>query len=91
MRSITKSKREIFSRTAVFVLSTIGVAVILYAVHAGSLNPSAAPASTLKTLEDIHDVEAGTSYDSSGSTRTSSGNAIQISKCIIYKLQGGSC
>ena len=81
-----------FVRSGLMIV--ISVALIFGAFRlstAGSLTPSASPAGTLNALNEIWNVLASDSYDSSGISADPNGSAIQISKCIIVRLQGGTC
>ncbi len=69
-----------------------GVYLISKVTRAGIITPSASPAGTMRTLQEIYDVVAATStVNASSSAASSTGNAIQIAQCMIMKLQGGSC
>ena len=65
-------------------------AVRIVTAYAGSLTPSVAPAATMKTHDEIYDPIAGTSYTSTV-TASSSGDILQLTKCAVTKLQGGTC
>ena len=82
-----KSVRKLF----VFVFSLVIVVLVLERVQAGSLNPSSNPAGTMKTLSEIYNPLASGSFDSSAMASSSNGSAIQIGRCILYRLNGGSC
>jgi len=58
--------------------------------EAGSLTPPAAPAGTMNEIEEVYDALVG-SYDSSAVVASRNGNALQISKCIIDKVNGSPC
>lgn len=83
--------KRVVSRVSVFAISVALIAGILHMVQAGSLTPSATPASTFHTLSEIFNPLASTSYDASAIASSSNGSALGIAKCIIYKLHGGSC
>jgi hypothetical protein len=55
---------------------------------AGSISPSAPPAGTMNSIEEIYDPLIGT-YDSSAVVADDDGNALEISKCIIDVVNGG--
>ena len=78
-------------RLFVVVISAFAVIFILQKVQAGSLAPSSSPAGTFYSLGTIFNPLASTSYDSSAITADSGGSALQITKCIITKLNGGNC
>lgn len=86
-----KPKHGIFFRVSVFIFSGFIVAFVLRSVEAGSLTPSTSPAGTFYTLGQIFNPLASSSYDSSGISADSQGSALEITKCIITKLHGGSC
>lgn len=85
------TRRGKISRVLVFVFSLIFVGLILHSVNAGSLTPTAAPAGTFHTLREIFNPLASTSYDASAIASNSNGSALGITKCIIYRIHGGSC
>jgi hypothetical protein len=72
-------------------IDILTIFAIIKIVEAGSLNPSGAPAATMQSVQNIYDSLASTSFDSSSISGASDGSAIQVMKCIITKLQGGSC
>ncbi|MEK7194682.1 MAG: hypothetical protein AAB667_00255 [Patescibacteria group bacterium] len=84
--------KTIFRDAAVIILS-VGIIIWLYSIaRAGSLNPGSSPTTgTLKTITNVYDPLASVSYDSSGVSASSTGNALQITKCILNKMRGGSC
>ena len=58
---------------------------------AGTLNPPTAPTTgTLTSLASISDALFG-SFDSSAITADPNGSAMQIAKCIIVRVNGGTC
>lgn len=71
----------------------VSVALIVGAFRlsvAGSLTPPAAPAGTMNELEEVYDALVG-DYDSSAVVASRNGNALEISKCIIDKVNGSPC
>ena len=71
-----------------------GVLVVIYIVQtalAGSLTPPGPTAPTMQTVEEIFDPIASDSYDSSSFLPDPNGNALEIIKCIISKLNTGTC
>ncbi|MEK7616123.1 MAG: hypothetical protein AAB420_02875 [Patescibacteria group bacterium] len=78
-------------RVAIVIFSVISVVGILRLANAGSLTPSSSPAGTMYTQGNIFNPLASTSYDSSAIASSSTGSVIQISKCIVEKLHGGTC
>ena len=78
-------------KLCVFVLALVLVLVILQTVNAGSLTPSTSPAGTMYTTEQVYNPLVLTSYDSSAIASSSTGSAIQIARCVIEKMHGGSC
>ena len=83
---ITKRNKIIFSA---FI---IGLAVLMIGLNAraGSLTPQESPGSTMKTLEEIYNPLVGT-FDSSSISADFNGSALQVAKCAITRMQGGSC
>lgn len=74
----------------IIIISVLVLTVLFRLTEAGSLTPSAAPAGTMHSLEEIYAPLASSGYDSSGVTAAKDGNALQISKCIILKITGGT-
>jgi hypothetical protein len=73
----------------VVALSVVIVTMLFRLTEAGSLNPAAAPASSSESFENLYQAMTGT-FDSSGITGDKNGSALQISKCIIAKMTGGT-
>ena len=57
---------------------------------AGSLTPSAPPASTMHDLEELYAVLVG-NFDSSAVVASRQGDVMQVTKCIISKINGSPC
>jgi hypothetical protein len=57
---------------------------------AGSLTPPAAPAGTMNEIEEVYDALVG-DFDSSAVVASRNGNVLEISKCIIDKINGSPC
>ena len=90
MRS-SAMRSTIIQTSLVAVSALVAIAVVrIVTAYAGSLTPSAAPAATMKTLTEVYDPIAGTSYTSTV-TASSSGDILQLTKCAVTKLQGGTC
>ncbi len=75
----------------VLVVSIVFAVGILRITSAGDIDSTASPAGTLKTLEELYDPLVGSSYNSSAVTASSSGDTLELAKCIITKIGGGSC
>ncbi len=82
-----------------FIRNVLVVAVSVFLViaffrltEAGVLTPSAVPAAggTLHSLEEIYAPLASSGYNSSAVVATKQGNALQVTKCIIAKMTGGT-
>lgn len=56
--------------------------IVFFGVRAGSLSPSASPASTFYTLKQLYDPLASTSFDSSGFSADQNGSLIEILRYI---------
>ena len=92
MEQSSKKLKKIFRDTVIITLSTALIVWLFGIARAGSLNPGSAPsAGTLKTLTNVYDPLASGSYDNSAFSASSTGSALQITKCIIAKMRGGSC
>lgn len=88
MRDATKKNLR---QAGVIVVSIFVVGLIFRYSTAGSLTPSAAPASTMQSLQNVYDALASSGFDSSGVTASRNGSALQISKCIIQRITGSTC
>ncbi|MDP3245005.1 MAG: hypothetical protein Q8M83_05130 [bacterium] len=77
------SKRILFYLVAFLII--FSVFKIIEAVSAGSLNPTAAPAATMRSLEDVYNRMAG-AYDASGETANSNGTVLQQLKDIKTRM-----
>ena len=89
-------KKRWWKSYGIVTLEVLIVVAVLYSAaavtRAGSLTPSASPAETMRTLQDIYNILAATStVNASSSVASSTGNAIQIAQCIVTRLGGGSC
>ena len=81
-----------FVRSALMIAMSVAIVVGVFRfATAGTLNPPAAPTTgTLTSLASISDALFG-SFDSSAITADPNGSAIQIAKCIIVRVNGGTC
>jgi hypothetical protein len=52
--------------------------------------PTALPASSSQSLEKLYGALASPGYDSSALTGDRNGSALQVAKCIIRKMTGGT-
>lgn len=68
-----------------------GIFYYINVIRAGSLTPSASPAATMRTVEEVYNALASSSFDNTGLAASLNGSAIEIAKCAITKLEGGSC
>lgn len=84
-----RSKWRLARGVLVVAFSIVIVTMLFRLTEAGPLDPSAPPASTSQSIEDIYQSLVGT-FDSSGVVASKSGSALQISKCIILKITGGT-
>jgi len=80
-----------FRHIAIVVTSSSLIFVFFRLSQAGSLTPIAAPASTFNTLKEIYDSLASDSFDSSSITASKSGSVLNVSKCIVSRMTGGTC
>lgn len=77
------------------ILIELVVVVVMLLIYgkvllAGNLTPPAIVTSTMRTSEEVYNALVG-NFDSSGISASSTGNALQIAKCAIEKISGGSC
>lgn len=78
------TKLKYFKRIAIYVFAfflLLGLFKVVGWVRAGSLNPTAAPAASMNSLEDVWNVVAGT-YDASGVSANADGNILEQLKDI---------
>lgn len=88
---MTARVKHLIATILIIGIDILTIFAIVKIVEAGSLSPSGAPSATMKSLQNIYDSVASTSFDSSGISANADGNAIQVMRCIITKMQGGSC
>ncbi len=91
MPNFPDTMKKVVREILILIISIVGVIYLVKIVQAGSLTPSGPPASTMKTLQEVFDPLASSSYDSSLVTADVNGNALQIMKCIISKINTGTC
>lgn len=78
-------------RNVLIVAVSVAVVTMIFRLtEAGSLTPSAPPAGTMNSLGEIYAPLASSGYDSLGVVGSKNGNALQIAKCIISKITGGT-
>jgi len=80
--------KRILRDAMVIGLSLAVIFMIFRLTSAGSLTPSASPAGTMHSLQESYDALVGT-FDSSSVVASGTGDAFQVTKCIINKLTGG--
>ena len=85
---LKKGKRVLYYSVLIAVSSLIIYFVLT--VQAGNFNPTSPVSSTMRSLDEIYAVLFGT-YDSSGISGKSDGNASEMLKCITDKMNGGVC
>ena len=83
-----------YARRALRNISVILFALVIILgafrlVGAGSLTPSATPAGTMNALSAVYAALVGT-FDSSSVVASKQGDAMQVTKCIILKVTGGT-
>ena len=59
--------------------------------EAGTITPPASVGVTMDTAQEVYDAIASSTYNSSGVTSTLNGNILQVSKCLIDKVNGSPC
>ncbi|MDD5043610.1 MAG: hypothetical protein PHD51_02985 [Patescibacteria group bacterium] len=77
-------KLKCFKRIAIYVFAfflLLGLFKVVDWVRAGSLNPTAAPATSMNSLEDVWNVVVGT-YDSSAVDANANGSILEQLKDI---------
>lgn len=85
-----RSEGRRFVRSALVILASVFVIVAIFQfTEAGSLAPSLAPSGTLNTLDELY-VSLTGSYDSTAIVAAKHGDVLQVSKCIIQKITGGT-
>ena len=89
---MNKNKIKKLTREAlIIIISVVAIVSVVSWVQAGNLTPLSSPGSTMHTVQEIFDPLASTSYDSSGVVADPNGNAHQIVKCIIHKINSIPC
>ena len=58
--------------------------------EAGTLAPIASPASSSESFENLYSAIASAGFDSSALAASKNGSALQVAKCIIAKMTGGT-
>ncbi len=82
--------RSLMRSALMVVISVFVIALVFQAVSAGTINPVAAPAGTMHSLSEVYDTLVGT-FDSSAVVASRQGNVLQVTKCIIGKINGSPC
>jgi hypothetical protein len=86
----TPRRRKIRS-VLTLAVSVAVVAVVVRISDAGSLNPpTSTGTATMRSVENIYAPLASAGYDSSGVIGNKDGNALQVAKCIMAKMTGGT-
>jgi hypothetical protein len=74
------------------VTGVVLVVSLFRLTEAGSLTPPTEPTvGTMDTLEETYDSLVSSSFDSSSVAANRDGSALEISKCIIEQITGGTC
>lgn len=79
-----KNKTKFFKHAAIYIIAFILLFSIFKAIEwarAGNLNPDAAPAAGMNTLEEIYGVTDG-AYDASGVSADANGSIMEQLKAI---------
>jgi hypothetical protein len=81
-----------FVRSVLMIIVSIAIIIGVFRLAtAGTLNPSSdTTIGTLNSLASISDALFG-SFDSSAITADPNGSALQVTKCIIVRINGGTC
>ena len=86
--------KAILKNSSIVVISLIivylAIQAISYVTYAGNLNPNNPPSATMTNLTEMYDIIAG-DFDSSSIVADPDGNAFQVVKCIISKINTGTC
>ncbi len=92
MTTNRKQKIKRIIQDSIIVAVSVGAVVsVMQWVQAGNLNPTGAPASTMRTLSEVYDPLASISFDASSITANPNGSAIKIMRCAIKKFRGQGC
>lgn len=83
--------RKILRQSGVIGVSIFVIVSVFRLSRAGLLTPSSAPAGTFNAANEIFDALASAGFDSGSVTAVKHGNALQISRCIINRITGGTC
>lgn len=74
---------------AIVVFAALAIFGAFRLTGAGSLTPSFVPAPTMHDLQELYSVLVGT-FDSSAVVASKQGDVMQVTKCIIQKVNGGT-
>ncbi len=84
--------QKVIRSGAIAAFSVVIIFFVFRMVEAGSLTPStSSPAASMRTAQEVYNVLASLSYDSSALAASRTGNAIQLVKCAINKAKAGTC
>ena len=91
MDTVTSTGKWRVARGVLIVaLSVVVVTALFRLTEAGTLTPIASPASSSESLENLYSAIASAGFDSSALSASKDGSALQIAKCIIAKMTGGT-
>lgn len=88
---MNQEKRALIKRIIVEVCLVIGVILVIRGAAAGNITPPASVSTTMKTASEVYDSLVGTSFDSSGLSASLDGDALQVAKCLVNKINGSPC
>lgn len=91
MEKPQRSVGQFFRSAAIIAVSFFLIAFAFRLVEAGSLSPSVATTvATMNTSSSSYNALVGT-FNSTSITKDLNGSALEISRCIIDQITGGSC
>ncbi|MEK7638483.1 MAG: hypothetical protein AAB375_03615 [Patescibacteria group bacterium] len=83
-------KRHVGRSVFIIVFSIAIIAMLFSLTEAGTLAPIASPASSSESFENLYSAIASAGFDSSALAASKNGSALQVAKCIIAKMTGGT-
>ncbi|KKS17762.1 MAG: hypothetical protein UU76_C0033G0002 [Parcubacteria group bacterium GW2011_GWC1_41_7] len=78
----------------VLLIAIIAMVYILKSdamARAGVLTPATTTAPTMMSGSDIYSALVGTNFSSATLTPTMNGNALQVTRCVIKRVEGEAC
>ena len=88
-KKLLKMGKRVFYYSVLTSVSSLVIYFVLL-VQAGSLSPASSVAPTMRSIDEIYSILAGT-HDSSGVSSKSDGNISEMLKCVTDKMNSRTC